>query len=340
MKIIIDNKIPFIRQRLEPVADVAYASPDEFTPALVKGADALIVRTRTRCDSRLLAGAGVGMVVTATIGTDHIDTEWCENNGITVRNAAGCNAPGVAQYVWSGLLRAGFDPGRNTLGIVGKGNIGSIVADWGRKAGVRVIVCDPPRKRAGFTDEDYLPLDTLLEEADAITLHTPLIRDGIDRTVHLIGEAEFGKMKPGTILVNASRGEVVDNEAWARHLKEAPSDIAIIDVWEGEPSINPELLRQATIATPHIAGYSRQGKERATRMALEALERHFHITADKTGLCGPYMAPEGKICLTDVAASYDPFVDTVALKGNPDRFESLRSDYSYREEPAFKTSFK
>ncbi|MDE5874426.1 MAG: 4-phosphoerythronate dehydrogenase [Muribaculaceae bacterium] len=336
MKIIIDNKIPFIRQRLEPVADVTYASPDSFTPALVKDADALVVRTRTRCDSALLAGSDVSMVMTATIGTDHIDAGWCEANGITVSNAAGCNAPGVAQYVWSGLLQAGFDPARHTLGIVGKGNIGSIVADWGRKAGVRVIVCDPPRQRAGFTDEDYLPLETLLEEADAITLHTPLTREGVDSTFHLIGEGELGKMKPGSILVNASRGEVVDNGAWAKRLKESPSDIAIIDVWEGEPSLNPDLLRRAMIATPHIAGYSRQGKERATRMALEALERHFHISADKSGLCGPYMAPEGDISLRDVADSYDPMADTAPLKENPAAFEALRSDYSYREEPTFR----
>ncbi|MDE6338115.1 MAG: 4-phosphoerythronate dehydrogenase, partial [Muribaculaceae bacterium] len=190
MKFIVDNKIPFIKGRLEPLGEVVYADPFAFTPQLVKDADALIIRTRTHCDEALLDGSSVKLVATATIGTDQIDIPWCEANGITVENAAGCNAPGVAQYVWSSLLRNGFDPSRHTLGVVGKGNIGSIVADWGCRLGANVIVCDPPRQKAGHKDEDYLPLEEVLAKADAVTLHTPLTKEGDDSTYHLISEPQ------------------------------------------------------------------------------------------------------------------------------------------------------
>lgn len=333
MKIIIDNKIPFIAGRLEGVAEVVYAAPGGFTPALVADADALIVRTRTACAAPLLEGSRVKLVATATIGTDHIDIPWCGKAGIAVENAAGCNAPGVAQYVWSSLLRGGFKPQRDTLGVVGKGHIGSIVAHWGRLLGARVIVCDPPRERAGLADEDYAELSTLLRESDAVTLHTPLTRGGADNTFHLIGERELGLMRPGSILVNASRGPVADNAAWSAAVKEGRVR-AVADVWEGEPLMDPALLSGAFVATPHIAGYSRQGKERATRMALEAVERHFGVSVDKSGLEGDYMAPEA-VTAQAILDSYDPLADTAALRGAPERFEELRGDYTYRDEPAF-----
>ncbi len=334
MKIIIDNKIPFIRQRLEPVAEVVYAAPSDITPELVRDADALIVRTRTRCDSRLLEGSSVRFVATATIGMDHIDSAWCASNGIEVCNAAGCNAPGVAQYVWSSLLHDGFDPSRQVLGVVGKGHIGSIVADWGRKAGAKVIVCDPPRKRAGFTDEEYLPLATLLREADAVTIHTPLTRGGEDNTFHLIGSDQLNMMKDGAWLVNAARGPVADNPPLAEAAA-CGKVRTIVDVWEGEPAINADLLRNSRVATPHIAGYSREGKERATRMVLEAVGRKFGFSADVSGLEGNYIPPSGTISLNVVADSYDPAADTEALRAAPADFEHLRSEYDYRHEPQF-----
>ncbi|MDE6008316.1 MAG: 4-phosphoerythronate dehydrogenase [Muribaculaceae bacterium] len=334
MRIIIDDKIPFIRQRLEPVAEVVYADPSKITKELVKDADALIVRTRTLCGAELLKDSGVKLVATATIGTDHIDSEWCRANGITVCNAAGCNAPGVAQYVWAALLRNGFDISSHTLGVIGKGHIGTIVADWGRKAGARVIVCDPPRKRARYDDEDYLPLETLLKEADAVTLHTPLTKGGIDNTFHLIGEKELQLIKPGSILINASRGPVVDNSAWAEATQRKVIR-SIVDVWEGEPSIDSRLLENAIVATPHIAGYSREGKERATRMALEAVEKEFGVNIDKSGLEGDYKVPSTVGKLEKVVDSYDPAIDTEALRNDPLSFERLRSEYQYRMEPRF-----
>lgn len=337
MKFIVDDKIPFIEGRLEPFGEVKYVAPGKITSDVVKDADALIVRTRTRCDKTLLKDSGVSLVATATIGTDHIDSEWCEANGITVRNAAGCNAPGVAQYVWSSLLRKGFDPGRHTLGVIGHGHVGSIVTDWGERLGARVLVCDPPRKDAGYTDRLYLPIETLLKECDAVTLHTPLTAEGEYPTHHLIDACMLGMMKKGSILINSSRGPVVDNEAWARHLGETGAT-GIIDVWEGEPDISRLLLDAASIATPHIAGYSYEGKQRATRMALEAVNRHFGISASTEGLCGQYNAPEKEF--TDITAqiiksSYDPEADTAALRRSPADFERLRSDYIYRHEPSF-----
>lgn len=335
MKIIIDNKIPFIRQRLEPVAEVVYADPAEFTPELVKDADALIVRTRTICDAALLEGSSVRLIATATIGMDHIDKSWCEENGITVANAIGCNAPGVAQYVWAALLRNGFDPKKHTLGVIGKGHIGSIVTDWGRKLGAKVIVCDPPRERAGLTDENYLPLDDVLRESDAVTLHTPLIRGGIDNTFHLIEYHELELMKDGAILVNAARGPVVDNEDMGSAAATGKIK-AVVDVWEGEPVIDLTLLEEAMTATPHIAGYSHEGKERATRMVLEAVEKAFGVTVDKSGLEADYTAPEKISSPQVILLSYDPADDTSALRSAPSEFEKLRSEYEYRREPSFK----
>ena len=334
MKIIVDNKIPFIKGRLEAVAEVVYADPDAFTPELVKDADALIVRTRTRCDATLLAESAVSLVVTATIGTDHIDIPWCESRGITVENAAGCNAPGVAQYVWSAILRNGFDPSRHTLGLVGKGNIGSIVADWGRRLGAKVIVSDPPRAARGLTDENYLPLDELLREADAVTLHTPLTHAGPDATYHLISSPQLDLMKPGALLINAARGEVVQNTALL-HWIEAGRGRAVLDVWEGEPHLDRNLLGAVIYATPHIAGYSREGKERATRMALEAVERRFGVALDKSGLEGAYLPPVKAISPETIVESYDPAADTAMLRSRPEAFEELRGAYRYRPEVAF-----
>ncbi len=331
LKIVADNKIPFLKGRLDSVAEVVYASPDAISRDLVKDADALIIRTRTKCGRELLEGTGVKLVVTATIGMDHIDTEWCQNNGIEVRNAAGCNAPGVAQYVWSALFRNGFDPLRDTLGVVGYGHIGSIVAQWGRKFGCRVIVCDPPRVKAGHRDLDYHTLDELLYESDAVTLHTPLTFSGEDATFHLMDADRLSKLRRGALLINASRGEVVDNGAWAKHLAEGWTK-AVVDTWEGEPNINLQLLSRATIATPHIAGYSYEGKQRATRMSLEAIEDFFGVPVDKSGLAGDYQMPESMTTET-ICSSYDPFVDTSRLKSLPERFEQLRSEYDYRHEP-------
>lgn len=332
LKIVADNKIPFLRGRLEPMAEMVYAPGVEINAEMVKDADALIVRTRTKCDKYLLDSSSVRLVATATIGTDHLDLAWLQNTGIEAVNAAGCNAPGVAQYVWSSLLRNGFDPQKHTLGVVGCGNIGTIVADWGRKMGFRVLVCDPPRKDKGFKDEDYLPLEVLLKECDAITLHTPLTKDGDHPTFHLISAEELEMMRPDSILVNASRGPVVDNVAWREYLKSHSMAKGVIDVWETEPIPDSELLQLAEIATPHIAGYSIEGKERATRMSLESIESKFNVSVDKSGLEGGYVAPKN-VDPQIIIESYDPYADTAMLKAAPTLLDHIRDNYPLRQEP-------
>ena len=309
-RIIVDDNIPFIKGRLEPFADTVYADQFGFTPELVRDADAMVIRTRTRCDENLL-----------------------KDNGITCRNSPGCNAPGVAQYVWSALLRSGFDPERHTLGVVGCGNVGSIVADWGRRLGADVLVNDPPKAAAGASLPGLVELPELLREADAVTLHTPLTRDGEWPSFHLIGEAALALMKPGALLVNAARGPVADNAALRRAV--ASGHIrAVIDTWEGEPKLDKELLSLLKYGTFHIAGYSLEGKQRATRMVLEAIGEHFGFAPDLSGLEGPYKAP-ARISAKAILDSYNPISDTLQLKADPDAFDTLRANYSFRREPRF-----
>ena len=330
-KICADENIPYLKGRLEKAGvAVDYLDQDAFTPQAVAGADALLIRTRTRIASPLLEGSDVRLVATATIAMDQIDMPYTAERGVMVRNSPGCNAPGVAQYVWSALLRSGFDPATMTLGVVGKGNVGRIVVEWGRRLGARVIVCDPPRARRGETDEDYLPLDELMRQSDAVTFHTPLTRVGEDATWHLAGERELGLLRDGAIVVNAARGGVVANDPLRENLRKGRLR-AIVDTWEGEPALDTELLDLVEYGTYHIAGYSRQGKERATRMILEAVEDCFGIELDKSGLSGPYVEPVD-LTAAKIVASYDPAVDTAALRAAPEAFDRLRHDYLYREE--------
>lgn len=336
MKIIADKNIPYLQGRLEPFAEVTYVDQWGFTPELVKEADALLIRTRTRCDASLLAGSRVKLVATATIGVDQIDSEWCESNGIMVRNAPGCNAPGVAQYVWSALLRKGFDPGRDTLGIVGCGNVGTIIREWGKRLGARVLVNDPPKEERGEKGE-FVSLEELLEESDAVTLHTPLTREGRHATYHLMGARELSLIGDGKILVNAARGPVVDFDALKREIVSGRIR-GIIDTWEFEPEVDRELLEAVEYGTFHIAGYSAEGKQRATRMVLEAVEERFGIQVDKSGLAGAYKEPAG-LNAEAIMASYDPEGDTYTLRAairtsdKPgEAFDRLRNEYAYRSE--------
>ena len=330
MKIVADRNIPFLNGRI-PEAELIPLPASEINAEAVNDADALIVRTRTRCDSTLLKDSKVKLIATATIGTDHIDLPWCAANGITVRNAPGCNAPGVALYVWSNLLRRGFDPARHTLGVIGCGNVGSIVAEWGERLGSRVLVCDPPRKERGVADRDYLSLKETLAESDAITLHTPLTHRGDHPTFHLINRESLRDLKPDAIFINAARGEVADTEALLEAITDGTIRSAVIDTWEGEPSIDPGLLELADTATTHIAGYSVEGKQRATRMALEAVAETLHVPVDLSGLQGAYEAP-AVLTRERIMEAYDPTVMTSALKSNPETFEMLRNSYALHRE--------
>ncbi|MCM1491199.1 MAG: 4-phosphoerythronate dehydrogenase [Muribaculum sp.] len=330
MKIIADRNIPFLEGRISN-AELIMTPADKIDKDLVRDADAIITRTRTHCDAKLLEDSKVRLVATATIGTDHIDIPWCETHGVTIRNAPGCNAPGVALYVWASLLRNGFDPDKSVLGVVGHGHVGSIVAEWGRELGANVLVCDPLRKEEGFTDFEYLPLEEVLSQSDAVTIHTPLTYSGLYPTYHLIGEDSLKEMKTGSILVNAARGAVIDTSSVISAIKCGDISKAIIDTWEGEPDIDRELLRLADVATCHIAGYSVEGKQRATRMVLESVRDVLGLEVDLSGLAENYSKPLN-MDAESIVSAYDPTEMTNALKSDPLSFEYLRNNYSLHYE--------
>jgi erythronate-4-phosphate dehydrogenase len=338
MKVIVDNKIPYIREAIETLADeVVYAPGGAFTPALVRDADALIIRTRTHCDRALLAGSGVRFIATATIGYDHIDTEYCREAGISWANAPGCNAASVAQYMESVLRLLEKEKGRTladiTLGIVGVGHVGSKVAQVARQLGMKVLLNDPPRA-AVEGEANFCSLQTLVQQSDILSFHVPLIREGEYRTFHLADAPFFRSLQRKPILINTSRGEVVETGALLDALDNEYITDAVVDVWENEPKINLSLLYKVYIGTPHIAGYSADGKANATRMALDAFCRYFGIRADYKILPPPPPTPviyAGN--LTDACLQmYDPRCDSRALKETPERFEQLRGNYPLRRE--------
>lgn len=337
MKITIDNAIPFIAGVFEPYAEVQYLAGERFDADSVRDSDALIIRTRTKCNAALLDGSRVRMIATATIGYDHIDLDYCRAHDIEVATAAGCNSRGVLQWVAAALKsiceRDGSRPADHCLGVVGVGNIGRLVEEYGRRWGFRVLCCDPPRARA--EGGDFRSIDVLTQSCDIITFHVPLIRQGEDCTVHLAGERFFSQLTPNAVVLNASRGEVVDNDRLSRAIAEGRCS-AYLDVWENEPTLNRELLSQVVAATPHVAGYSAQGKANATAMSVQAVARKFGLPL------GDYFPAEVErvepqpIEWAQMCATIDRYCDLAsesrALREHPDRFEQLRNEYRYREE--------
>ncbi|MFW6101887.1 MAG: 4-phosphoerythronate dehydrogenase, partial [Bacteroidota bacterium] len=244
MKIVADHKIPYLKGVLEPYAEIVYKPGPEISNDDVKDADALIVRTRTKCDEELLLGSSVKFIATATIGFDHIDQEYCRKKNISWTNAPGCNASSVQQYIASVLAilsDSDFITGTPTLGIVGVGNVGSKVKKLARILDMNLLLNDPPRERAeGGTH--WISFKEVIENADIITLHVPLNYEGEDKTYHMIDSGILEKIKQETILINTSRGEVVDNNALKHGLTNGSINTAILDVWENEPEIDRELL--------------------------------------------------------------------------------------------------
>lgn len=314
--IIADSNIPFLEGVLDEWFDVRPLPGREIGPADVRDAAALLVRTRTRCDAALLDGSSVRLIATATIGTDHIDLDYCASRGIAVASAPGCNAAAVAQYVRVALHTLALDRPGATLGVVGVGHVGSLVAEVGRRAGMRVLLSDPPREAAegpaGFT-----PLPALLDASDVVTLHIPLWHENRD----FADAAFFAQMRPGAAFFNASRGEVVDEAA----LLAARPRLGriVLDVWKNEPVVNRALLAAADIATPHIAGYSIQGKINGTQAVVRAVGETFGIPQLKTFTVSGIALPQ---------TPYDIMADDAALRRDPSAFESLRSHYAYRND--------
>lgn len=329
MKVVVDSAIPYLRGVLEPYFEVVYRAGETFAASDVADADALIVRTRTKCNANLLQGSRVRLIATATIGFDHIDMDYCQKQGIRVVTAQGCNAAGVLQWVAAAMAllaqKDGWSPAQKTLGIVGVGNVGSLVEKYARRWGFNVLCCDPPRQQR--EGGDFVGFEELLRRSDIVTLHTPLDKT----TFHMMDSATIAMMSHNGVIINASRGEVADTQA----LLEA-SQTLILDVWEREPAIDAQLLEKALVATPHIAGYSAQGKANASSMVVRAIAEEFNLPIE--GWYPAEVEPVERqpieweqMCRT-IGSYCDLKSQSEYLKSNSREFESIRNNYDYRQE--------
>lgn len=339
MKIVIDDRIPYLRGQAERLGECVYLPGSEISAADVRDADALIVRTRTRCDAELLQGSSVRFVVTATIGFDHLDTDFLDGAGIGWTNCAGCNAASVAQYVGSSLYllrRDGLISASAVVGIVGVGNVGTKVAQLCRKLGFRTLLNDPPRAVVEG-GQGFCPLEQIAQEAEVITFHVPLSADGPWPTHHLVDTYFLQSLAQRPVVINSSRGEVVATNALIEALDAGRIRAAVVDTWEDEPHISLPLLQRAYIATPHIAGYSADGKACGTQMALQAVALAFgkELTFDiqAPAIASDYVYRLAGADDAPIAVQlYNPMVDSQALKAAPERFEQLRGHYPLRRE--------
>lgn len=340
MKIVADKHIPFLEGVFEPYAEVVYIDGRQINHDDVLDADALIIRTRTKCNADLLDGTKVQLISTATIGTDHIDLDYCARHGIEVHNAEGCNAGGVMQYVFSALYgvaaRKNIKLDGANFGIIGVGHVGSKVEHMARYLGFNVLRCDPPRA-AAEGEEGFCSLEYLLANSQIVTMHTPLD----DTTRGMADEDFFMLMQPGAIFINASRGEVMNEAA----LKAAYPKLgaAIIDTWNNEPDVDEELIDLVDVATPHIAGYSFQGKQNGTASAVQSVAHHFGIK-ELYDYYPENDIPDHEPKLLDlkdkkqgeIAAvfqyNYPIFTDDFRFRMEPGNFEKMRSNYQYRRE--------
>lgn len=339
MKIVMDEKIPYLSVALSAMGNEVVCLPGfSISRSDIIDADALFVRTRTRCNAALLEGTAVRFVGTATIGYDHIDAEYCSEKGIEWSNAAGCNAGAVLQYVQSVLYSWSAD--RNVpleglvLGVVGVGEIGSRVAAWARSAGMDVLLNDPPRAARG--EDGFVSLAEIAASCDIVTFHPSLARSGDFPSYHLADASFFVSLTRCRLLVNASRGPVVDNVALKNALAAGLVGDAVLDVWENEPDVDMELLEMSYIATPHIAGYSAEGKMNASRMMLDAFVRFSRYAGAVPQLSLPSPGNNVVVATNErdaMLSIYSPRVDSAALKSEPGAFERLRNEYSLRREP-------
>ncbi len=353
MKIIADENIPYVKEVFTSLGQVHCVSGRSMHRDLLRDADVLLVRSITPVDANLLEGANVRFVGSATIGADHINKDYLREREIAFARAAGSNANSVAEYVITALLvlaqQNGCDLQGKTLGIIGVGNIGSRVEIMAQTLGLNVLPNDPPRQRK-TGEERFVELSKVLE-ADFITLHVPLTRTGPDPTYHLFNETILQQLSPQTVLINTSRGAVVDNLALNIQLANHALGTTVLDVWENEPNLNLDLLARIAIATPHIAGYSLDGKTNGTAMLYERLCRFLDITPQVRiqNLLPPPIVPEltldadqsdQQVLNQAMTAIYDILRDDRQLRQithqPPDQrgkfFDQLRKNYPIRRE--------
>ncbi|WP_137817255.1 4-phosphoerythronate dehydrogenase PdxB [Pseudomonas sp. 2FG] len=353
MRILADENIPLLDEFFAGFGEIRRLPGRAFDRAAVADADVLLVRSVTEVNRALLHGSQVRFVGTCTIGTDHLDLDYFAEAGIGWASAPGCNARGVVDYVLGSLLSLaevrGAELAERTYGVVGAGQVGGRLVEVLRALGWRVLVCDPPRQAA--EGGDYASLDEILAECDVLSLHTPLTRTSAQPTHRLLDAERLARLKPGAWLINASRGAVVDNAALCQLLAQRTDLEAVLDVWEGEPEVDVELAELCLIATPHIAGYSLDGKLRGTAQIYQAFCTHLglapSVELDEL-LPQPWLTEVGLDAATDPSwalallcrAVYDPRRDDAefrrSLVGSAAArragFDALRKHYPARRE--------
>jgi erythronate-4-phosphate dehydrogenase len=354
MKIVIDKNIPFAVSAFKSFGDVVALASNEYSPQTVHDADILIVRSEVKVTKHLLETSKVKFIGTATIGTDHIDLEYLKSRDIGFASAPGCNANSVAEYIVEVLLylscKFNSPLKGKILGVVGVGNVGSKVVKNAESLGMKVLQNDPPlHKKTG--DSKFVSLDELME-ADFITLHVPLTMSGEDYTHHLFDRKRLGLIKKNSVLINTSRGSIVETDALKNSLTKGLLKAAVLDVWEGEPNINSDLLKLVSIGTPHIAGYSLDGKVNATWMIHDAIAKYFGLKSEWSPAEENLPLPiaeinyqESSACIEDqiyeiVRKCYDLLADDQKLRGilsTPESdqgkyFRQLRANYPVRRE--------
>ncbi len=356
MKIVCDANMPYVREAFGTLGDVVALDGRAIAPEHVRDADLLITRSTTRVNAALLGDRRLRFYGAGVIGTDHVDADFLARAGIPWTAAPGCNAASVAQYITSALVnlaaRYAWRLNRLTLGVVGVGHVGRLVCERARALGLRVVACDPPRRRDPADEEAqaFVDLDALLREADVVTLHVPLSRSGEDATWHLLDAPRFARMRRGAFLINAARGPVIDSDAWLAAKASGQVRGTILDTWDPEPAYRLDVREQVDWGTPHIAGHSFEGKVNGTlhvyREACAVLDvaPTFtpqlppppvpSITLDASGL------DDEALLRRLVLPVYDVTVDDAAMRGavcaddtqRAKAFDRLRRDYPMRRE--------
>ncbi len=358
MRILVDADVPAAEACFGALGEVVRLPGRQITAAALRDIDALVVRSITRVDESLLAEASrLRFVGTCTIGTDHIELGALEERGIAFASAPGCNAEAVVDYVLGSLStlaeRQGWQFRERRVGVVGAGNVGGRLLDRLTAMGIDCLTCDPPRvEKEGAEGRDlpgFVDLETLIDDCDVLCLHTPLVREGPHATHHLLGAEAIAELAPGTVLINAGRGDCVDGVALRQRLAGQGDISAVLDVWEHEPAIDSALRDLAEIATPHIAGHSLDGKRRGTHMIYRALCRELGLPARVTLdellpapplhrlELGPGLTPEEalRLCLRavhDVRRDHDSLLRESRRRGMARGFDACRAGYPLRRE--------
>lgn len=343
MKVVVAQEIPFLKGLLEPFCEVVYLPGNKISNRTIQDADALLVRSATLCDSALLEGSNVSFIGTASIGHDHIDANFCEARNITWVNAPSCKSRAVAQYVTSSLLslakQESFELSSKTLGIIGVGQVGQKVERNARLLGMNVLLNDPPRAR-NEGEKNFTSLDSLLDQSDIISLHPTMEKEGPEKTYHLLNQDFFERLSKPIYLINAARGSMVDTVALKAAIQSGKVLGCALDCWENEPLIDRDLLEMSLIATPHIAGYTYEGKACATKSIVEQFCQFFNLPFhwEEPEIPEPEKAviKLPRNCPTKLSNAllqvYDPLKDTEQLKASPEQFERLRNQYALRRD--------